>query len=80
MWPFYRAMLNSERLAARFVSKNEIETIIPSEAIPTAGTYIVTLKCGVEAPPDFHRVHLVVGFKQERVPLPRQQQLGEPSI
>jgi hypothetical protein len=45
MWPFHRIMLNGEPLPTRFVSKDELEAIISSEAIPTAGTYIVTLKC-----------------------------------
>jgi len=50
-------MLNGTPLPTRFVSKNDLE------AIPTAGTYIVTLKCEGEAFPESHRAYLVVGFK-----------------
>jgi hypothetical protein len=63
MWPFHRVMLNGQLLPTSFVSKDELRAIIPPEAIPTAGTYIVTLKCEGEAFPESHRAHLVVGFK-----------------
>jgi hypothetical protein len=36
---------------------------IPPEAILTASTYIVTLKCEGESFSKSHRAHLVVGFK-----------------
>lgn len=63
MWPFHRVMLNGQPLPTSFNSKNELQAIISPEAIPTAGTYIVTLKCDGEAFPESHRAHLVVGFK-----------------
>jgi len=63
MWPFHRVMLNGQPLPTSFNSKDEVQAIIPPEAIPTAGTYIVTLKCEGEAFPESHRAHLVVGFK-----------------
>ena len=63
MWPFHRVMLNGAPLPTSFVSKDELKAIIPPEAIPTAGTYIVTLKCEGEEFPESHRAHLVVGFK-----------------
>jgi imidazolonepropionase-like amidohydrolase len=63
MWPFHRVMLNDEPLPTSFVSKDELKAIIPSEAIPKAGTYIITLKCEGESFPESHRAHLVVGFK-----------------
>jgi hypothetical protein len=63
MWPFHRVMLNGEPLPTSFVSKDELKAIIPPEAIPKAGTYIITLKCEGEAFPESHRAHLVVGFK-----------------
>jgi hypothetical protein len=62
--PQRRVMLNGEPLPTSFVSKDELKAIIPPEAIPTAGTYIVTLKCEGEAFPESHRAHLVVGFGQ----------------
>ena len=63
MWPFHQVMLNGEPLPTSFVSKDELKATIPPEAIPTAGTYVVTLKCEGEAFPESHRAHLVVGFK-----------------
>jgi Amidohydrolase family len=63
MWPFHRVMLNGQPLPTSFNSKDELQAIIPPEAIPTAGTYIVTLKCEGESFPESHRAHLVVGFK-----------------
>ena len=64
MWPFHRVMLNGKPLPTSFVSKDELKAIIPPEAIPKAGTYIVTLKCEGEPFPESHRAHLVVGFKE----------------
>jgi hypothetical protein len=63
MWPFHRVMLNGNPLPTSFVSKDELKAIIPPEAIPQAGTYLVTLKCEGESFPESHRAHLVVGFK-----------------
>ena len=63
MWPFHQVMLNGQPLPTSFVSKDELKAIISPEAIPTAGTYIVTLKCEGEPFPESHRAHLVVGFK-----------------
>jgi hypothetical protein len=63
MWPFQRVLLNGLPLPTSFVSKDELKATIPPEAIPIAGTYIVTLKCEGEDFPESHRAHLVVGFK-----------------
>ena len=63
MWPFHRVLLNGEPLPTNFVSKDELNATIPPEAIPTAGTYIVTLQCEGENFPKSHRAHLVVGYK-----------------
>jgi imidazolonepropionase-like amidohydrolase len=63
IWPFHRVLLNGEPLPTSFVSKDELKAMIPPEAIPKAGTYIITLKCEGEAFPESHRAHLVVGFK-----------------
>jgi len=62
MWPFHQVMLNGNPLPTSFVSKNELKATITPEAIPTAGTYLVTLKCEGEPFPESHRAHLVVGF------------------
>jgi hypothetical protein len=63
MWPFHQVMLNGKPLPTSFVSKDELKATILPEAIPRAGTYIVTLKCEGEPFPESHRAHLTVGFK-----------------
>jgi Amidohydrolase family len=63
MWPFHQVMLNGEPLPTSFVSKDELKATIAPQAIPKAGTYIVTLKCDGEPFPESHRTHLIVGFK-----------------
>jgi hypothetical protein len=63
MWPFHQVLLNGEPLPTSFVSKDELKATISPEAIPHAGTYIVTLKCEGEPFPESHRAHLTVGFK-----------------
>ena len=63
MWPFHRVLLNGEPLPTSFISKDELRATIPPEAIPRAGTYIVTLKCDGEPFPESHRAHLVVGYR-----------------
>ncbi len=64
MWPFHRVMLNGQPLPTSFVSKSELHATIPPEAIPNAGTYIVTVKSEGETLPESHRAHLVVGFRR----------------
>jgi hypothetical protein len=56
-------MLNGEPLPTSFVSKDELKATVPPEAIPKAGTYIVTLKCEGESFPESHRAHVVVGYR-----------------
>jgi hypothetical protein len=63
MWPFHRVMLNGEPLPTQFISKNELEAVIPPEAIANAGTYIVTVKSEGEPLPESQRAHLIVGFR-----------------
>jgi len=48
-------LLNGKPLPTCFVSKGELEASIAPEAIPTASTYIVTLKSEGEALPGPYR-------------------------
>jgi hypothetical protein len=64
MWPFHRVLLNGKPLPTRYVDKTEIEATIAAELIPTAGTYIVTVKPEGELLPESHRAHLVVTFRE----------------
>jgi hypothetical protein len=64
MWPSHRVMLNGHELETRFVKRDQLEAVVPPEAIAEAGTYIVTVKSVGEAVPESYPAHLVVGFKQ----------------
>jgi len=54
---------NGEPLPTSFNSKNDLTAIISPEAVATAGTFIVTLKCEGVLFPESHRTHVVVGFE-----------------
>jgi imidazolonepropionase-like amidohydrolase len=64
MWPFHRVLLDGKPLPTRYINKTEIEATIAPELIPTAGTYIVTVKPEGELLPESHRAHLVVTFRR----------------
>ena len=64
MWPFHRVMLNGKELETRYIRRNELEAVIPPEAIAEAGTYLVTVKSKGEPLPESYPTHLVVGFRQ----------------
>src|SRR5262249_28957340 len=63
IWPFHRVYLNGQALPTKFVSSTELQATVPADAIPTAGTYVVTVRAEGEPMPESHRAHLVVGFK-----------------
>jgi hypothetical protein len=62
MWPFHRVWLNGEPIPTRYVANDELEAIVSAESIPTAGTYVVTVRAEGEPLAESHRAHLVVGF------------------
>jgi hypothetical protein len=61
---FNRVLLNGQELETRFVSKTELEAVIPAQAVAEAGTYTV----GVISPGDFTSksgpAYLIVSFKK----------------
>jgi hypothetical protein len=63
MWPFHTVMLNGRPLPTTFLSKDQLQATIPSDAIAKAGTYFVTIKSNGERLPESNRAHLTVGFK-----------------
>jgi hypothetical protein len=64
MWPFHQVMLNGKPLETRLAARNQLEAIIPPEAIADAGDYLVTVKSRGEPLPESNPAHLVVRFKQ----------------
>ena len=62
MLPNHRVWFDGRPLPTKCVSNNELEATIPSEAIPHAGTYVVTVRVEGEPLAESNRAHLVVGF------------------
>jgi imidazolonepropionase-like amidohydrolase len=65
IWPFHRVHLNSFPLPTTFVNNTELQATIDPELIPTAGTYVVTVRAEGEPLAESHRAHLVVGFRED---------------
>jgi len=63
-WPFHQVLLNGKELETQFVSRNELDAIIPADAIPDAGMYKVTVKSRGEPIAESNPAPLVVRFKQ----------------
>ena len=53
MWPFHTVMLNGRPLPTTFLSKDQLQATVPSDAIAKAGTYFVTIKSNGERLPEF---------------------------
>jgi hypothetical protein len=51
-------------LPTTYVSKTQLEAMIPPELIAKAGTYTITVKGEGEVLPESSRAHLIVGFKE----------------
>jgi Amidohydrolase family len=63
-WPFHQVLMNGKELETQFVSRNELDAVIPAEAIPDAGMYKVTVKSRGEPIAESNPAPLVVRFKQ----------------
>lgn len=63
VWPYHRVYLNGQPLPTKYLSNTALQATVPADAIPTAGTYVVTVRADGEPLPESHRAHLVVGFK-----------------
>jgi imidazolonepropionase-like amidohydrolase len=62
-WPFHQVLLNGRELETRFISRNELDAIIPPDAIQNVGMYKVTVKSRGEPIAESNPAPLVVGFK-----------------
>jgi hypothetical protein len=56
-------LLNGKELETHFVSRNELDAVLPPEAIQDAGMYKVTVKSRGEPVAESNPAPLVVGFK-----------------
>jgi hypothetical protein len=63
-WPFHQVLLNGKELETQFVSRNELDAVLPADAIPDAGMYKVTVKSRGEPIAESNPAPLVVRFKQ----------------
>ena len=64
MWPYHVVMLNGKPLETKLAGRNQLEAVIPPDAIAGAGTYLVTVKSPGERIPESHPARLIVRFKQ----------------
>jgi len=62
-WPFHQVLLNGRELETRFVSRGELDAIVPPDAIQNVGMYKVTVKSRGEPIAESSPAPLVVGFK-----------------
>jgi hypothetical protein len=62
-WPFHQVLLNGRELETRFISRNELDAIVPPDAIQNVGMYKATVKSRGEPIAESNPAPLVVGFK-----------------
>ena len=62
-WPFHQVLLNGKVLETKFVSRSELQAIIPAEAVKDVGMYKVTVKSKGEEIAESNPAPLVVKFK-----------------
>jgi len=63
-WPFHRVLLNGQELATKFVSRSEVEAVVPAELVKDVGMYKVTVKSSGEVIAESSPAPLVVKFRQ----------------
>jgi hypothetical protein len=61
-WPFHYALLNGKELETKFISRRELQAVIPADAIREAGMYLVTVKSRGEPVAQSNPAPFVVSF------------------
>ncbi|MFZ3353717.1 MAG: amidohydrolase family protein [Xanthobacteraceae bacterium] len=61
-WPFHYALLNGEELETKFISRRELQAVIPADAIREPGMYLVTVKSRGEPVAQSNSAPFVVSF------------------
>jgi hypothetical protein len=64
MLPNHQVWMNGRPLPTRCVANDELEASVAPEAIPRAGTYVVTVRVEGEPRAESNRAHLDVGFAE----------------
>ena len=70
-WPFHYVLLNGKELETKFVSRRELQAVVPPDAIAEPGMYLVTVKSRGEPVAQSNPAPFVVGFadKEARAPV-----------
>lgn len=70
-WPFHYVLLNGKELETKFISRRELQAIVPPDAIREPGMYLVTVKSRGEPVAQSNPAPFVVGFadKEARAPV-----------
>jgi hypothetical protein len=63
-WPFHYALLNGKEIETKFVSRTELDAVVPPDAIKDVGMYLVTVKSRGETIAQSSPAPFVVSFKQ----------------
>jgi len=63
-WPFHQVLLNGKPIETKFVSRNELQAMVPADAVKDVGMYKVTVKSSGEVIAESSPAPLVVKFKQ----------------
>jgi Amidohydrolase family len=61
-WPFHYALLNGKELETKFISRRELQAVIPADAIRESGMYLVTVKSRGEPVAQSNPAPFVVSF------------------
>jgi hypothetical protein len=69
-WPFHYALLNGEELETKFVSRHELQAVIPPDAIRAPGMYLVTVKSRGEPVAQSNPAPFVVSFADDQTRAP----------
>jgi hypothetical protein len=66
-WPFHYALLNGKELQTRFVSRRELQAVVPADAVHQPGMYLVTVKSRGEPVAQSNPAPFVVSFADAKV-------------
>jgi imidazolonepropionase-like amidohydrolase len=69
-WPFHYAVLNGKELETKYVSRRELQAIVPPEAVREPGMYLVTVKSRGEPIAQSYPAPFVVGVEENQARAP----------
>lgn len=63
-WPFHYVLLNGRELETKFVSRRELQAVVPPDAVRDVGMHLVTVRSRGEPIAQSYPAPFVVGFAQ----------------